>query len=218
MKNINKVIFPLILLALLLLAGCDNQKAIDKAIAEEEQRVVDFLDTYDKVCSCTFIQIHNEHFYGTWDLSDYIDGREGIEKNGELNSIMAFLCIYLGDDGHTSIPSHEGTLEIGKKADGTVYINATGIKITCVDDDKENPLSLDCYMTKKVTSDETDGSVFTEYKVSSLEINGKEYKPIQAKINSNGKKSEFTLALVEEDNHSASIEILNAMDYASNKW
>ncbi len=213
MKNINKVIFPLILLALLLLAGCDNQNAIDKAIAEEEQRVVDFMDTYGKACDCISI-FDNKDFYKTWDLSEDIYDKDGRIINIQLFSILSSLLNCLGQDGSTSL-SREGTIEIGEKPDGAFYIDATGIKITCVDDDKENPLSLDCYMTKKVTSDETDGAVITEYKVPSLEINGKEYKPIHAIVSSNGKQSKFTLALVGEDK--ISLDILNAIYYDYNK-
>lgn len=57
MKAINKVIIPLlILLTLLLLAGCDNQKAIEKAIEEEEERILNFMDTYDAVRDCPLLE------------------------------------------------------------------------------------------------------------------------------------------------------------------
>lgn len=213
MKNIRKVIIPLLLLTLLLVAGCDNQKAIDNAIAEEEQKVLDFMDTYGKACDC-ISTFDNKNFYKTWDFSEDIYDAEG-KENMPLYSLLTYLLQYLGQDGTTGIPSHEGILEIGKKDDGTFYINATGVKITNVYNNKETPLTFDCYISKKVTSDETDGEVITEYKVPSLEINGKEYKPIHAIVSSNGKKGKFTLALVGEDK--ASLDILNALYYNYNK-
>ena len=210
MKAINKVIIPLlIILTLLLLAGCDNQKAIEKAIEEEEEKILNFMDTYDAVRNC-FLLERNRH-QGTWDFSEY---------DSEDNNWIVFaanLFIYCGlDEPYTSITNSEGIIVI-EENDNTVSVTASGVKITLVTaSGKEINLTFNCDMKRKVTKEGTEGAVVVDYEISSLEINTKEYKPINATIwqeyeYSSGSKAEFRVAYV--GNSRVSLDILNASHY-----
>ncbi len=211
MKAINKVIIPLlVLLTLLLLAGCDNHKAIDKAIEEEEEKILNFMDTYDAVRDCTLLE-KNKSFYGTWDFSKY----DSDDKNWER--LVVNLFIYCGlDEPYTKITDYEGIIVI-KENDNTVSLTASGVKITLVTESgKEKSLTFNCDMKRKVTKEGTEGAVVVDYEISSLEINTKEYKPIIATIweedeYTGGSKAEFRVATV--NNGSVSLDILNASHY-----
>ncbi len=210
MKAINKVIIPLlVLLTLLLPAGCDNHKAIDKAIEEEEEKILNFMDTYDAVRDCTLLE--KKSFYGTWDFSKY----DSDDKNWER--LVVNLFIYCGlDEPYTKITDYEGIIVI-KENDNTVSLTASGVKITLVTESgKEKSLTFNCDMKRKVTKEGTEGAVVVDYEISSLEINTKEYKPIIATIweedeYTGGSKAEFRVATV--NNSSVSLDILNASHY-----
>lgn len=207
MKAINKVIIPLlVLLTLLLLAGCDNQKAID----EEEEKILNFMDTYDSVRDCTLLE-KNKSLYGTWDFSEYDS------EDIKWDVLVARLFIYCGlDEKYTRITDYEGIIVI-KENDNTVSVTASGVKITLVTaSEKEKNLAFNCEMKRKVTKEGTEGAVVVDYEISSLEINTKEYKPINATLwqedeYQSGSKAEFRVATV--DNSSVSLDILNASHY-----
>lgn len=127
------------------------------------------------------------------------------------------MFIYCGlDERYTEITDYEGIVVI-EENDNTVSVTASGVKITLVTESgKEKNLTFNCDMKRKVTKEAAEGAVVVDYEISSLEINTKEYKPINATIwqedeYTSGSKAEFRVANV--GNSRVSLDILNVSHY-----
>ncbi len=195
MKNIRKVIIPLFLLTLLLLIGCDNQKAIDDAVKERKEITLAFIDTYDEIYGKAYLRYLPSNsedlqyleklppsFSKEFDLSDYTKESTTKEDKDALYNLLDYLINTHAGPYKATVTKAEGKVNYKKSEDGnTIYVTATDVVITYIDNNKA-PCTLyvdfDVTLVTLEEGTKVENDIKREFLVSKLVVNGKEFKPI----------------------------------------
>ncbi len=195
-------IISVLLLTLLLAAGCDSQKMIDDKVKEREALTTAFIETFREIYEVPYLrylpspdsaesclQFNLEDFEPSFEkefnLSNYPDESTTEGEKKALGKLFECLINSHRPDEHSylDITGAEGKITYRKSEDGLkVYVKAEDSIVTYTfwEDSALHTLSLSFGLTITLLGEETeeDGAK-REFTLSSLVVNEKEYKSIK---------------------------------------
>ncbi len=165
-----------IVLILALSISCDNQKAIDNAVSEMEERTLSFMNTLGLIYDYKDFFLWDDYIFTTWDFSDkktmpYI--REVIIQRLVSIYTGVYVCDVIDAKGTFTLSLNEEKTTMDVKADNVVIKYKKG-------NSEEKTLTLSCNLRYYYSGSKT---AFTkEYDLYWMKVNGREYKPISTTI------------------------------------